>query len=399
MRFLKLIPTILVKYVMRAFYGLFCLLWKVDEKKVTFASYRADKLKDNLAFVHDAVVERYPHLKRQYLFKKFDSTIAGKISYIFHMIPACYHLATSRYFIIDDYYFPVYVIKPRKEVEIIQLWHSAGALKKFGLSTVGKPFGPSPDYLKHVPIHGNYTKAYVSSSEVVPFFAEAFNMPEERIYPLGVPRTDYFYEGKVAEEIRERFLETYPDAVGKKILLYAPTFRGKSHYQDDFKLPFDAGKMAAELQGEYTLIVHLHPYMQGNVNLGTFGYQVKNAFTIEELLTITDLLITDYSTVFFDYSLLNRPMIFYPYDLDDYKRQRDFYYAYEEIIPGPIAMNTDALIALIRNSEASIDEVSHFRNRFFDYQDGKATERIVQHIFEGKEFRNEELQSSNREIG
>src|SRR5690606_42029007 len=68
--------------------------------------------------------------------KKFDSTIAGKISYIFHMIPACYHLATSRYFIIDDYYFPVYVIKPRKEVEIIQLWHSAGALKKFGLSTV-----------------------------------------------------------------------------------------------------------------------------------------------------------------------------------------------------------------------------------------------------------------------
>src|SRR5690606_29307187 len=128
MRFLKLIPTILVKYVMRAFYGLFCLLWKVDEKKVTFASYRADKLKDNLAFVHGAVGERCPHLRRQSLFKKFDGTTARKICYIFHMMPACYDLAISRYLIIEDYYLPAYVIKPRSEVEITQLWHSAGAL-------------------------------------------------------------------------------------------------------------------------------------------------------------------------------------------------------------------------------------------------------------------------------
>ena len=225
-------------------------------------------------------------------------------------------MATSRYFIIDDYYFPVYVIKPRKDVEIIQLWHSAGALKKFGLSTEGKPFGPSKDYLKHVNIHGNYTKAYVSSTEVIPFFAEAFNMPEKHIYPLGVPRTDYFFEDEIIKKLRFDFYAAYPELVDKKILLYAPTFRGKSHYQDAFELPFDVEYMADQLAEDYALIIHLHPYMRANClgawHSDNFVYHIQDTFVIQELLAITDILITDYSTVFFDYSLLRRPMIFYP---------------------------------------------------------------------------------------
>lgn len=380
---LRLMPTIVVKYVLRGFYSLFSLLFKVDPYKVTFASYRSDQIKDNLAFINKELLEKYPMYKRHFVFKKFDSSAVGKVTYIFHMIHACFHMATSRYFIVDDYYFPIYVIKPRKEVDIIQLWHSAGALKKFGFSTVGKSFGPSKEYLKHVSIHSNYTKVFVSSSEIIPYFSEAFNMPKEQIHPLGVPRTDYFFAEDMIEELRSRLYETYPNLANKKILLYAPTFRGKSHYQDQFELPFDIEEMEGSLGDDYALLIHLHPYMQKALEVSGegFAYHIKDAFVIQELLAVSDILITDYSTVFFDYSLLNRPMIFYPYDLEDYKRSRDFYYTYEDIIPGPMAMDTATLIELIKEGLYNVDQISHFRDRFFDIQDGKATERIVENIF------------------
>lgn len=127
MKSVKLMPTIAVKYILRLFYGLFCLLFNVEPHKVTFASYRSTMIKDNLAYVNEEVAREYPTYKRHFLFKKFNSTATGKVNYIIHMIKACFHLATSRYFIIDDYYFPVYMIKPREGIDIIQLWHSAGA--------------------------------------------------------------------------------------------------------------------------------------------------------------------------------------------------------------------------------------------------------------------------------
>lgn len=385
MKSVKLIPTILVKCILRIFYGLFCMLFKVDRQKVTFASYRSDTVKDNLAYVNKELARKYPAIKRHFLFKRFNSSSGGKLTYILHMIKACFHLATSRYFIIDDYYLPVYMIKLRKDVDVIQLWHSAGALKKFGLSTLDKPFGPSEAYLKHVSIHGNYTKAYVSSSEVVPFFAEAFGMPKEQILPLGVARTDYFYQEETIEKLRSDSYRDYPDLVGKKLLLYAPTFRGRSHYQDAFELPFDVHYMRERLQDEYVLMIHLHPYMQAGLLLEdqSFAKLIDHTYTIQELLALTDILITDYSTVFFDYSLLDRPMVFYPYDLEEYKQERDFYYPYEGLVPGPIVRDTESLVGAIKAAVFNKGP-KQFKDRFFDYQDGRAAERIVVDIFKEK---------------
>ena len=158
MRMVKLLPTIAVKFLMRSVYFFACLLFRQKQQKVTFASYRADRLTDNLYFVWKEMITQHPDYEYCFIFKKFHSTFAGKLDYLAHMLKTSYHLATSKYFIVDDYYFPIYVIKPRKGIEIIQVWHGSGALKKIGLSTVGKPFGPSKDYLKHVNIHSNYSK-------------------------------------------------------------------------------------------------------------------------------------------------------------------------------------------------------------------------------------------------
>ncbi|GAQ16887.1 CDP-glycerol:glycerophosphate glycerophosphotransferase [Oceanobacillus picturae] len=379
MKKIRLLPTIIVKYFLVSLYVVFLIIFKQDENKMTFASYRSNKIKDNLAYLSEEMRANYPEIKQTYLFKKLDSSLYGKLSYIFHMVKACFHLATSRYFVVDDYYFPIYVVKPRRDLEIIQLWHSAGALKKFGYSTVGKSFGPSRSYLRHVPIHGNYTKAYVSSKEVIPYFSEAFNMPKEKILPLGIPRTDYFYNDN--RLLAQGFYSNFPDLKGRKIILYAPTFRGKSHYQEAFAIPFDVDYMEKMLQEEYVLLVHLHPYMQAEVNVNNtnFSYYIKEGYTIQELLMLTDVLITDYSTIFFDFSILERPIIFFPYDLEDYKKERDFYYEYEKLIPGPMVMDTKSLVEAIVNLPDD-HEIKQFKDRFFDYQDGRATERIAADI-------------------
>ncbi|WP_036688789.1 CDP-glycerol glycerophosphotransferase family protein [Paucisalibacillus globulus] len=380
---LKLLPTIIVKKILIIVYRTFSKLYKIDEMKVTFASYRSDTLKDNLYFVSKDMETRFPNIKQVYLLKRFESSLFGKITYIIHLIKACFHLSTSKYFIIDDYYLPVYLITPREGIEVIQLWHGSGALKKFGLSTVGKPFGPNPAYLEYVKIHSNYSKAYVSSREVIPYYAEAFGMDELAIRPLGIPRTDYYNNSILINQAKYKFYQKYPNSIDKKILLYAPTFRGKSHYQDEFQLPFDLPTMKSCLHTEYVLLVHLHPYMKGIANFeeNDFFYHIETDFTIQELLSITDTLITDYSTVFFDFSLLNRPIIFYAYDLEEYKDERDFYYDYKDLVPGPLVTDTNSLLAVIKDKDFRSDRIEEFSKRFFDYRDGKSTERVVNDIF------------------
>jgi CDP-glycerol glycerophosphotransferase (TagB/SpsB family) len=383
---LKILPTIVTKYFIRFVFNLSCLFFKVNPEKVTFASYRATKIEGNLFHIHKELHGRFPNWTCNFLFKKYNTSFIGKFDYLLHMVKASFHLATSRFFIIDDFYFPVYAITPRKGTDIVQLWHAAGAFKKFGISTVDKPFGPSSEYLKHIKVHSNYTRVYVSSSEIIPFYAEAFDMSADRIFPLGLPRTDYFLNGYEQERLKESIRKKYPGMKDKKIILYAPTFRGKSHYQQSFQCPINFSVMRKHLAEEYVLLIHLHPYMGSDLTINEeekdFVFHIKDSFNIEQLLTVADILVTDFSSVIFDYSLLVRPIAFIANDLDEYIKERDFYYPFLSFIPGPFFTETESLVNWIANEEFDLVKIKQFRDRFFDCIDGKASHRIVNHLLE-----------------
>lgn len=386
MKPLNLLQTLFSKLMVRIIYDVCCLFFPVRKKKVTFASYRSRNLNGNLLYLYNEVNKQYPNYIKVCLLKKYNATKLGKISYLFHMFISSYHLATSSYFFIDDYYFPVYVIKPRKKTTIIQVWHGAGAFKKFGYSTIGKSFGPSIDYLKYVKIHSNYSVVIVSSSEVIPYFSEAFNISPKRIFPLGLPRTDFLLQEKKHVDIKKRLYELHPNLLGKKIILYAPTFRGKSHYQSNFQNYLDFFELKLSLGEKYALIVKLHPYIKTKLkideHLRDFVYQIDHQFDTEEILVISDILITDYSSIIFDYSLLGRPIAFYANDLEEYRSERGFYYDYETFIPGPIFNNTRNLAFWIKNGEFNINKIKKFSKRFFNFLDGEASKRIIDAIFQ-----------------
>jgi CDP-glycerol glycerophosphotransferase (TagB/SpsB family) len=387
MKQFKLLPTLIAKWLVRTPYWMISLLVPVNRNKVTFASYRSDGLSGNLAAVFDRLQQEKPELTYTLLFRRYQSSRLGRFGFALFMFRAAFHLATSRYVLIDDYFFPAYVIKPRKGSEIIQLWHAAGAFKKFGHSTRDKTYGPSEEYLSHVHVHGNYAKAIVSSSVVIPAFAEAFDMDPKDILPLGLPRTDVFFQESVIEDACARFDAAYPQTIGKKRILYAPTFRGKSHGQTHFECPIDLAQLRAAVGDEWVFLVHLHPYLKDAefvTNVPThedFVIRIEHDFNIQELMMVADVLVTDYSSVIFDFSLLQKPMAFFATDLDDYLAERDFYYNYIDMIPGPFFEKTDGLAEWLASGTFDMDRIRTFRDRFFDDVDGQATNRVIDYLW------------------
>ncbi len=245
-------------------------------------------------------------------------------------------------------------------------------------------------------VHSNYSKVYVSGENVVPYYAEAFGMEESKIYPLGVPRTDFFFDFDRVREANEKFYVEYPEMINKKVLLYAPTFRGSSHAPDNFSCPIDIGILRKILGDEYALIIHLHnnpssPLYEKKKNHGlkkkikTLLFcidekYIDEKYTIEELMVVADILITDYSSIIFDYSLLERPIIFYANDLQAYLQERDFYFEYRNFIPGPLFDETTTLGDWILNEKYDLTKITEFKRSFFDYLDGSSAKRIVDHI-------------------
>ena len=348
----------------------------VVENRVTFLSDSRVDFTGNFEFIHRELEARGGYEIKSLL----KPSIQAKRT-IREQLDMVYYLATSKYILLDDYYPQIYKYTMRPEIEVIQLWHATGAFKTFGFSRLGKKGGPSVRSKNH----RNYTKAIVSSSQIKRHYAEAFGISENRVIATGVPRTDIFFDEAYKQAKMEELYAKYPLLKEKKVIMFAPTFRGSgqktAHYPfHEFNIP----KLYETLGDEYVIIMKLHPFIKDVPIWGDkysdFIVDLSHEREINDLLFVSDLLITDYSSVCFEYALLNRPMIFFAYDLEEYISSRDFYYPYEAFVPGPIARTSDDLIDIIQNEKFEYKKLEEFRIKFFDHLDGKSTQRVVDQL-------------------
>ena len=178
----------------------------------------------------------------------------------------------------------------------------------------------------------------------------------------------------------EAVVERVPQVRGKKILLYAPTFRG---HVGDAEGPdaLDIDLLRNRLAGEWVLLIKHHPFVKEPPTIpescAEFAFMVPDIPT-DYLMSVADAMVTDYSSVVFEYSLVGRPMAFFAYDIDDYNDWRGFYYPYDEMTPGPVVKTTEELADYIANLDTRFDaaEMQAFREKFMCACDGHATERI-----------------------
>jgi CDP-ribitol ribitolphosphotransferase len=287
--------------------------------------------------------------------------------------------------IVDDYFFPLYVVRPRPGTTAIQAWHACGAFKKFGYSVVDKSFGADEELLRYVRIHANYDVCLVSSMSVAPAYAEAFAQPLERFRSdLGIPRTDVLFGderiARTVAEVRRRY--AIPD--GKRVVLYAPTFRGDTVVAARADGLPDWITLRDGLADDHVLLVRLHPFIRDALvidrELDGFITDVSDHPDINELLHVADVLVTDYSSVIYEYALLGRPMVFFAPDLEAYEAERGFYFDYRTGVPGPVAESTAALVTALRDPDPDVERVRAFAARSFDVADGRATERVVREL-------------------
>ena len=292
-----------------------------------------------------------------------------------------YEMATRKFILVDDFEPIVYVLKLRENQHLVQVWHAMGAFKKFGYSRKSAE--------KNSLTHKNYTEAIVSSPEISAVYAQAFGIDESRIKPVGVPRTDMLFDEDYKAKTIARLYEKEPRLKDKKICLFAPTFRGSNvhdaYYPNDF---LHIEKLLNELGDDWAVIVKYHPFIK---NPPEIPESVKNSVfdfgderEINDILFITDVLVTDYSSVIFENAILNNPLVLYAPDLEEYDGERGFYFEYNAYSCGQIVKRESDLAAAIRNAGSNNEKMEEFRKRFVSLCDGNSCRRFAEEILKAK---------------
>ncbi|MCU9612997.1 CDP-glycerol glycerophosphotransferase family protein [Caldibacillus lycopersici] len=299
---------------------------------------------------------------------------------VWHMILSIYHLATSRNVIVDNYYGFLAAIRFKKAVECIQIWHAAGAIKTFGMKDNSIQFRSERANRRFAKVYSQFHKVVVGSDRFGDIFQEAFQLPAENILPIGIPRTDFFFDKTKQVEIMDTFYKNYPQLRDKKIVLYAPTYREDGMNQN---LAINIEEMYENLKEDHVLMIRLHPSVQMDLDMSKyqdFVYDFSKYPSINELLLVVDYLVTDYSSIPFEFSLLEKPMIFFPYDLDQYNEGRGLWESYEKMVPGPIVQTTKEIAATIKNNAFDMEKVKEFRVKWNQYSNGHSSQNLVQYL-------------------
>ena len=283
----------------------------------------------------------------------------------------------------------------RKETKLVQLWHGCGIIKYLGLDCAGMPGFKSEKGYIEFPEYNKYDIVTIASEGQRPVF-ERFMGKEAGdpvIQAIGVSRTDEFFDPEYIENCYSKLYKIVPEAKEKKTILYAPTYRGKDPIREAPNR-LDIAKFAEKLSDDYVLLIKHHQTSQNIPEIpeeyrDKFAYDVTRGrgMDINELMTVADICISDYSSVVFEYSVFERPIIFYMYDLEDYSDSRGMYYSYEELAEcGPIFKTNEEMIDYIADIDNAFDKerVVEFKNKFMSACDGHATERIINFIEDGQ---------------
>lgn len=342
--------------------------------RVSFLSSRRMDMTGNLGFVYSALLKDNKNYNIQEL---LDPNPLLRMS-LRNIRKMAYLCATSKVILVDDFFPILSLIKLKEDTKLIQLWHACGAFKTFGFTRIGKKGGPNQNSMNH----RNYDYAIVSSQEIAKYYAEGFGIPSTHVLATGIPRTDIFFSKDYKNKVVDHFYKEYPKLRDKKIILFAPTFRGngkESAYYPESR--FNPVEVYEATNREYAIIIKHHPFVKNKLNVPEeykdYIIDLSEKSELNDLLFVTDLVITDYSSLIFEASLLNIPMLFYAYDLRRYIASRDFYYEYELFVPGKIVINQVRLIQSILDGDFETEKIETFKNRFFDHVDGASTNRVV----------------------
>lgn len=362
-------------------YKLFDLLHPNKNKKILLMSETRSPISENLKALDEQIKKR--GIDKEYkLSYSFCKTLElGKIQFVINWIKLAWAISKQEIIFIDDY-SPIFkYINLNKKTKLIQVWHAGVGFKSVGYARFGFS-GPEP----YSSCHRKYDYAIVGSKGVIPVYSEVFGIDKERILPYGLPRLDDFLDREKIDFTIKNVHDKYPILNGKKVILFAPTFRGKG--QKEAYYPFDKIDLEKTYdmcnKNNYIFIFKMHPFIKSKIEIPEkFSDRIIDLSTysnINDLLYLTDILITDYSSTIYDFSMLNRPILFYTFDLEKYEIINKVHRPIKEYAPGKICKTYDELINAINNKDFEMNKLQKYVEENFDEHDKKATDMIIDNL-------------------
>lgn len=303
------------------------------------------------------------------------------------------YISISKYWIVNS--IVEEGITKKKDQVYVQCWHGTPLKRlRYDIVVNGASLNSVEEIRKRNDIDAKKFDYFISPSKYcTEKFTSAFNLKalgkENIIIEEGYPRNDFLFN-KTKKDI-DAIKKKLGLPLDKKVIFYLPTFRDNQHTSGvgyTYKLGIDFDSLKKKFSKEYVILFSPHYFIENSIDLTKykgFIYNVARYDEINELYLVSDIIMTDYSSVFFDYANLKRPMLFYMYDIDDYKGNlRDFYISLDEL-PGPIAKTQDELENNLKNIDKEFkknkEKYEKFNEKYNYLDDGNASERVIKVIF------------------
>ena len=337
------------------------------KNRITIMSRQSNKMTTDIRLLKEALEKR--NVETAVLTRRLTKSFSGGIKYGLHMLKQMYYISTSGVIVIDGYCILVSILPKKEGQKVVQIWHSLGAIKKFGYQSVGKPDGNSEKVAKVMKLHKNYDYVIAPSEATADIYSRAFNIEKDKIKLLGLPRIDYLLEED--KEITEKIYDEYPCMTERKTVLYLPTFRrGESPDINEFIKNFP--------YGEYNLVIKKHWLDKSDYSwTQKYGAVISHKLGTMDLLKLADKVITDYSAAAFEAAILEKEVYFYLMDTDRYEKNVGLNIdLYGEMISEYVCKNGKG-ICLKLDEKYDKNKILQFRDKYITVNIGGCTEKLA----------------------
>lgn len=333
------------------------------QNKIVWLSRQSNDVSPDMKMLSDEISKISPETKQVFRLRRLENESGLSLSYIFFIFRDMWEIASAKVAVTDTYSIPVSCLKHKEGFTVIQIWHALGAVKKFGLQSVGKAQGRDESVSKAMNMHKNYDIVIAPSEITGEFYREAFGCSKDKILIASLPRVDVILDGDLRYE---EFIKLNPRYKNKKIIVYLPTFRDKD--TEYIRRLYDAFKENEDC----ALVVSPHPATETSAE-----YKFNGDFTAYDLAKLSDGVISDYSATSIECSLLDKPLWFYIPDYEVYKEEKGLNVDMKKELPSACFSDENALSEAVCSNSYNFDDLKRFSNKFIQNKGTDNTRKLA----------------------
>ena len=348
------------------------------ENTILFVSFGGRKFDDSPRAIYEAMINDPAFKKYTFVWaflkpEKYNIAHANTKVIKIDSLKYFYYALASHFWIVNTSIERGLSFKRKRNI-CINTWHGTPLKKICGEENIKQKINQNLGKFDLMCSQSEYDKA---------IFERIFRLSSNQVIKSDLPRNDNLlkYNPEKCKEIKQKL----GIPIDKKVILYMPTFREYLVEQNKtyFNIPMNLNKCKQKLGDQYVLLISAHYLVVKSLNIKEDGfvYDVSNYEKLDDLYAISDIMVSDYSSAFFDFAILNRPELCFAYDLNDYKKYRGLYVDLKEVLPCCIDTTEDQVISHIEdmNVQLAVNKVKDFKNKYTPYA-GTATNRIINEI-------------------